>query len=283
MNMDKYYFTMQGEVFESAMPLHIAVEGLGSMQAILDKSYLASVGKKRMSKRDRESFYLQTREIRHGSLMAELEIVVETAAYLFPAMIGAEQARIWDLTKQSFDYLKLMFSAFGRGEQPEIHIEDSQNVTVVNGDTSYTFNGPVNVIAQSALPHYQSLTKLLGNGVESIDLTGELNDSTVQAFSLTSGDENLFDPRLTVENQPIELECNIFDFNKQTLYGKLAVPEGQPIGEGKYGFHVVGDASTSEVIHSMLHERIRISCIQELLIDPINDRGVDKIRILDVL
>ena len=50
---------------------------------------------------------------------------------------------VWDYTKESFNFLKLIFSAAQKGQQPTYSFHDNQKFTVQIGDTHHHYHGPV--------------------------------------------------------------------------------------------------------------------------------------------
>ena len=66
--MNDLRFKMEGKLFDEGIPLPIALSSLQDIQSIFDKTYLVISGGKRITRKDREQFYLKTYSIKQGSL-----------------------------------------------------------------------------------------------------------------------------------------------------------------------------------------------------------------------
>jgi hypothetical protein len=96
---------------------------------------------------------------------------------------------------------------------------------------------------------------------------------------LQLNDRDLFDLSTRIDDKPIEVECEIFDFNKYKNIGKLRVGKGQPVPEGDYRFSIIGTQDNVNYIYSMLRPVVKISCLLEFTQMPF---GADKLSSLHV-
>ena len=174
----KLTIEMEGPVFDQGIPVHLLVSGFSEVQTILDKSYLGLTGRYRMTRDERSKFYIKTNKVTRNSLHADFDLVLAAGQASFVFMsIGP--STIWEYTKQAYDLLLLVFDLMKTGNKPEISVNKNDNslINVNTGTQKITFNHPVLVIAQQALPHYQTLDNLLeSSGVETISF-GECRQS----------------------------------------------------------------------------------------------------------
>ena len=98
--MSDFRFKMEGPAFEEGIPLPIALSSLHDVQSIFDKTYLVVTGGKKITKSDREKFYLNTYDIKHGSLETDLQVIYELAQYTLPLIAAYSSNDILDLTQQ---------------------------------------------------------------------------------------------------------------------------------------------------------------------------------------
>ena len=73
-------YKIDGPGLKDRIPIHIAAASLDYFQAIVDKTYLISVGSKKMSGRDRNIFQLKANSFHRGSLLTNFEIIMTHSA-----------------------------------------------------------------------------------------------------------------------------------------------------------------------------------------------------------
>ncbi len=95
-------------------------------------------------------------------------------------------------------------------------------------------------------------------------------------------DKNLFDLPSEIDNNPIELQCEIFDFNKFKNSGRLLVAVGQSLSQGEYSFSIYGDQDNVNYIYSMLRSQVTVSCLKESRLNPFAGEAVFRLHITGV-
>ncbi len=282
--MGKVIFEMKGPAFESELPLHLMINSLDALQSIIDKSYLISQGRERITHEDRRSFYLRSHRIRQGSLISDLEIVVNLVAPVLPIITALSPDIVWEQTKTAFDFLKVVYTASKGKVPPRIEVHGSEGVDVHLGDQHYHYNGPVYKIARVSVPSYKRLTELLQAGsVESAELFSEEAEERDFAFKFNVDDHNLFEVPTKVEEEAIELQCEIFAFDKYLNRGRLRVLENQVLPEGRYKFSVAGSQDSIEYIQTMIRPKVNLSCLKEIRVDPLKGVEISSLKILGVI
>lgn len=85
-----------------------------------------------------------------------------------------------------------------------------------------------------------------------------------------------------IDPQPIELDCEIFDFNKFEDSGKLRVFDGQLLPMKDYRFSVVGNQADQTYIEAMLRRNVKVICLREVIVDPLAQEKIVRLQVLKV-
>lgn len=141
-----------------------------------------------MSARDRDAYQIRASAFRPGSFITDFQIALYGVQLALPLMNDLGLMNLWEYTKETFNFLKLVFATKDSGAKPKFEINKSQNVTVHVGDIHHHFHGTVIQIAEQSLPKYQELAHLLGWGKiericagtpEKYEMQLELKDKTL--------------------------------------------------------------------------------------------------------
>lgn len=267
---------MDGSIFKDGIPMHTAIDGLQGVQSIIDKSFLVLHSQSKITNKTRQTFYLRSQEIRKGSLLTTFDIIFITTNLALPLFSQFGSQDIWSYTKDTWNFLKFVFERAHKGQEPTYITNRDGTVNVSYGDTHNTYNAPVINIAKLALPSFQSLTKLLGHDLTSIEIGNKKSPEII----MDTADKGLFDVPSIIDDLEIELDCDIFKFNKRINEGKLTVLDSQPIPEGEYNFSVIGDQNHLEYIYSMLNSKTRLKCLREIAINPLLDSKIKKLHVV---
>ena len=270
---------MEGPVFQDGIPLPIALASLQDVQSIFDKTYLVLTGGKKITKKDRDKFYLKTFDIKHGSLESDLQIIYEIAQYSFPLIAAYTPSDILSLTQQGWDFLKYIYSLALKGEKPMYEARDNATINVYNGDNIKVYNAEVVKIGKLSVHHWRSLNHKLKEGHINSYSMGTADSPEI---ILDSDLKKIFDNPSHIETTPVEVSCDIFDFNKRNNAGKLYVTDGDLIPEGDYSFSVIGSQDRIEYISSMARPEIKAIVLKEVSIDPLGDAEIIKLHIMEV-
>lgn len=275
-------YKIDGPVLEEGIPLHIATTALQSFHGIIDKTYLVSIGSKKMTARDRDVFQLRASSFSRGSLLTKFEIIVSTFQYVLPIISSLEPNTIWQHTKNTFDFLKIVCNAVQKGTKPSYHFENAGDVTVQVGDNHFHFNSQIPQIGEFALPSYQKLAHLIEpNKINHIS-AGECDQATPDIF-LGESDKEIFDIPTKIDKETIPLKCEIFNFDKFKNTGKLAVTvKGQDVEKGTYNFSIFGSQDNIEYIQSMLKREVELFCLIEFASNPFGEDNIYKLHVTGV-
>jgi hypothetical protein len=277
---ERIIFKMEGQVFTDNMPLHVVISGLSEFQNLVDRTYLVLSNRQRISASERETYRLLAHEFRKDSFWSEIEIFCVITQMSLPFVAQLTPKVIWDYTKETFSFLKLILSHRKKGQSPTIRAMDNGTVNICyGGNQTFNFNAPVIQIGKDAFNNYRGLTQLIENeGVNQISA----GRSTDPEIVLAKGDEDLFREIPELASNTVKLRCEIFDFNKHKNVGKLAVPKGQDVPEGEYPFSVVGSQDYVQFVKSMLKMTVTVECIVETAQDMLGKSIIAKLQVLKV-
>ncbi len=276
-------FKIDGPIAKGGIPLPLALSALSNFQSIVDKSYLVISDKNRMTPSERERFYIRATEFRSGSLLTYFDIILHGVQLGLPLVSSLGPQNIWDLTRDSFNMLKLVCEGVRGGEVPKYQFNNGGNVNVSIGGNHFHFHPHVYQAAKSSLSNYQNLTHLLDkeklSEISAGSRSGALND-----IHLTESDRNIFDVPTKMQKETIELDCEIFNFDKYKNTGRLSVSmEGQAIPNGNYNFAIIGGQDSISYIYALLRTQIRLNCLVEDFVSPFGEVSIHKLHIVDVV
>lgn len=274
--MEDFEFKLEGPILQDGVPIHIAIDALAHFQSIVDKTYLVAAGLQRMTAKERECFQLRAKHFKISSFITDLEIYLCGVQLVLPLVSTLGPQNVWEYTKESFKFLKLVCTANRSGQKPTYVFKENKDFTVHVGDIHHHFHGPVFNIGEKALTKYQDLAHLLEAGrIESIS-AGSRGQPEI---SLRVEDRTLFDLPTRLQNEVIDVEYEIFDFNKFKNNGRLRGNDGQAIPSGDYNFSIVGTQDNVNYIYSMLKPLVAVKCLIEIATTPF---GTEKIAHLHV-
>src|SRR3990167_7787755 len=126
--MDEMQFKIDGPSFKDGAPIPLVIAALENFQSILDKSYLVVTDNKKITSREREKFYLKATEFKHGSLVTYFEIALQGVQLGLPLISNLGPQNLWDLTTETFGFLKTVCAAVQQGKEPTYEFNNSSDV-----------------------------------------------------------------------------------------------------------------------------------------------------------
>lgn len=276
--MDPCKFEMKGRAFDDGDRLDKVAAGLVALQHVFDGQFRALTEKKRLNEEDRR--YLQVRITRYedGSFVAYLGATYAGVQTVLPFIQGTPN--IWEATKNSFEFLTALFQLAHQGKDVQISQNGDGNTVVISGDTHQIFNGPVYQVGTQIIGAIREFDGLLdGEEVKHIELQGPDKSSVIQ---LTSNNKGLFFPPTRIDETPVKLTCDIYDFNKYDKIGKARVLNEQDIPAGDYRFKNIGAQAVEDFILSMTETQVTLSCLIKYQHDPLSDNRIAEILVVAI-
>lgn len=271
---------MDGRAFENGIPVHLMLQGFEASQTILDRAYLGLMGKARFTAEERQRFYLLTKGVKHSSLDSWMDLMLIGVQTSFPVLGALGPAGIWEYSKQAYELLKFAYEAVKKGNQPTYQNNADGTLSVNNGTQINIYNGPVYNIAKSSQRIYVDMAKNVVDGtINSFSLTERNGESAIR---IAQNEASFFNVPSVIDPQPLELDCEIFDFNKFEDIGKLRVFDGQTLPSKDYRFSVVGNQADQPYIEAMLRRHVKVTCLREVVIDPLAQEKIVRLQVLKV-
>lgn len=271
---------MNGTAFERGIPVHLLIQGFETSQTILDRAYLGLAGKARFTAEERQRFYLLTKGVRHSSLDSWMDLVLTGVQTSFPALGALGPAGIWEYSKQAYELLKFAYTTVKNGGQPTYQNNGDGTLNVNNGTQTNIYNGPVYNIAKASQRVYVDMAKNVTSGrINSFALTEKTSEAGIR---IAQDEAAFFDIPSIIDPNPLELDCEIFDFNKFEDSGKLRVFDDQELPMKDYRFSVVGNQADQTYIEAMLRRAVRVTCLREVVVDPLAQEKIVRLQVLKV-
>ena len=278
--MENFSFKLEGPIFQDGVPIHVAIKAWDNFQSIIDKTYLVATESHRIGAKERDKYYLIATTFEHTSFLTNFEIFLAGTQLVLPFIGTLGPENLWEYTKESFNFLRLICTHKEDAQKVKIDVQDSQNTNVQIGDNHFHYHGPVFQIAEKSLSKYQDLAHMLDHGkIETISAGEKDNPEMV----LRLDDKNLFDFPTKVQDDPIEVKCEIFTFNKFSNVGKLRIFDGQSIPSGDYNFSIFGDQDNVNYIYSMLKPLVTVKCLLEMAISPLGAELISHLHITGIV
>lgn len=270
---------MTGRAFENGDRLDKVASGLVALQHVFDGQFRALTDKKRLYEQDRQLFQARINRYEDGSFIAYLGLIYTGLQTVLPFVQGTPN--IWEATKNAFEFLKAIHELAHQDKTVQITQDGVGNTAVTSGDVHINFHGPVYQIGTQIIGAVREMDNLLdGEEVKKISLEGPGATSVLQ---LTSDNKGLFQPPTRIEDTPVKLLCDIFDFNKYDKAGKARVSSDQAIPPGNYRFKNIGDQAVEEFILSMTESQVQLNCLIKYQNDPLTDSNISEILVMSVV
>ena len=255
-------FKIEGPVFKKGIPLLEVTTALQEFHFIIDKSYLVKTGQFKMSSKERETFTIVATELRKGSFIADLQLLMFLSNPFLPNIYEFNAKELWEISKSAYDYLKALFTMRSSGVEPKIKVEGNNYAPLINNEGGGTIivNNTVYNVADRAEGHFKKLTSVIKEG--KTDFISAL-DEWEKGFILTPKERDLFNPKTQMEKDVITLEVDIFRYDKDSNTGKLRVNDGEPIPPGEYSFKPVKNDPISYIL-SMTKPTVVVNALKEI-------------------
>lgn len=276
-----------GKEFDNEKNVFLLVESLMNFNKVLEKSYLAISGRRRMNERDREFFQLRAKEFKDGSLVIDIGMYVMamTQSSLFNSL-ALTPKDIWTLVQDGYNYLKAVLSANANGNPVSV-TGDNNMIILINGNDNYMeFRPEVIPYIRMAEANLEKLAKLSNpeKGVDEIILK---NTSLVEKNEIKFGREEreMFEKKTQLENEIVELKVTIFRLDAEKCNGRLRVLDSEDDSieiNKEYMFDFL-QKPTRSVLSEVFLKEVKIYALKETYFDPISlTKAVSKLRIINV-
>lgn len=263
---ERVSFAIRGPAVEESFRLDVFNDILGSYQQILDRSFLAIMGKKRMKPQERELFTTKIVEWRRGSILIDLSVI---AIPLIQGVIDLKSSQAHFLTMSevielTYKFLRARTEQFLKtGKEPTVQVINSPNAQVfLNiGDGKIEVSQNLIDAANFTEPHYKRLT----SHIDGKEITEVASWSPQErGVTLTVEDNKFFNPSTEIDDEGQEITAKIFRFDVESASGRLRVIQAEYIRAGtELRFEVTGKQPIDPYVDA-LHSGTKSSDIRVL-------------------
>ncbi|MCM1567795.1 MAG: hypothetical protein NC238_17950 [Dehalobacter sp.] len=274
---------IDGPGINEGVNLFKTISILSEFHSILDKSYSVLNGKQKLTKQDREQYFIRAYDFKQGSFIVNADIIITGIQLSLPLLGFVNPYTIWEYARYSFAFLKAVLASSKSGNQPMISVGDNSQVVVLIGDGS-TMTLPDKRILDLANRTRRNYANLAGNlkegSIHSIEVTAQ--SSIGENISLSLPEKDLFESNTTVMPRPVTFLADVYDFNKEINTGKLRVFREQEIPDGDYPFTIIGNQDNSKFIESMLYSSVKITALEERELHPVEGLRLIRFQVIEV-
>lgn len=281
MHDDIITLKIDGPIIQDPYPLHEVISVLDGFHTIVDQSYLVLSGNSRLTKSERLNYRILASRPRTGSYIQDLQILYDVAEPLLPLVPQLASSEIWKSAKIAFGFLKTMTGLRRQGKEPTVSAPNNEGIVIVSapGSQPITINQTIQKIADRSEDSYKHITGEIEKGrIERISAL----DSRHEGIVISEAEKELFNPETKLEDTPIDIVGNIFDFNKDNQSGKIHIPEGQSIPARDYKFELVKGQDPLSYILAMAKEMISMRCLPEVAIHTSGVKVIARLQAISI-
>jgi len=279
---DRIKYILKGPAFNvNDVSLHELNIAQIEFEHIIDKSLMTIYGTDKITQEMRKSYKIKSKDIKYGSYENYLEVLWSGIQMTLPIIAGQNPTDLWELIKNTYDFLKLVYEAKRNNKMIQIDVKDNSGNIIINiqGEQKIISNGEYE-LSKKILPHFNKLNSLIGTEeVESIEISKYKSKEIY--FDKTS--VGLFELPSQINTTQKNIEVEIFKYDKHNNVGRLQVFADQDVPENEYKFVVVGDQDVKVYIESMLRNKVTISVNEEFKDDPLKGRLIVNLHVLQVI
>lgn len=269
-------FEIRGPRFAQMWPLRDIVFLFGEFQDVVEEAFHFSY---RMPKRDvRGALVINAQSFERSSFHAKLELimsVVQLTTFATLAQVTTKDA--WGVVRDGYAFLKALYTSRNSGVEPSVTVDQRTEHGVNVYGNNIVVNNTVLNFAESSEKNFKRIAKRVDES--NISLISAF-DSDDNGFQFTPIEAALFNPRTIVARNPVAALVRVFQFNVDTLTGRLEVIESDQVPLRAYNFTLQRPANKDPFVYALLGEPIRIAAQKEI---EIRASGVEHISRLIIL
>lgn len=272
----RIYATGQG--FGETSDFKSVIELIGNYEEAFDRCLKRSCLSNNVSS---TTVHLRLSAVYTGSLDVSLITDIASAvAPLAPQIFGYA----WQLYKSAYDLVMLATQRFNeKGKPMNINIMDSPGaiVNIVNGNQVNTTNDVLE-IARAIHPYLNKIALLIKNKkADRIELDNQTEDDGLVKINFNGSNQDSFKlpEQDTYDEAPVELECEIYRFNKKSLNGYL---EFQDQDESQVRPFSISHELLDTCIESIKSPSAKITAYREMSKNALGETKIKKFHIVSI-
>jgi|SRR5690625_507144 len=229
MNKQVLEFKLTGKELDlQSYNIYYMTEGLNFSQKIIEQAYLTLINRVNITDNDRENIKIYAKNIRDGSFETDIVILVKEASLsLLPIYASTNAKEIWELAKNSYDYLKAVFLANKRGEKIVYNITDSPGVIIAPNNEGIVVSANRDIVdnANKSYHHLSSFSETLNEqrGFSGFKLKD--TESEGKSVEITELEKNIFKNEPFLEHHEIKFRGIYTNAGISTYGGKIEITD----------------------------------------------------------
>ena len=188
-------------------------QSLSNINSIFEKVYLVLTDKKRMTDKDREEYKLVAKEIREGSMIIDIGMVITAIQQSnLLSSLTLNPSDIWSIIQTATSTLLSILQANSKGE-----------AVVITGDNNKVIPFEAFEVMKRIEPHVERLSQLINpsKGFESIKLGPGIDESST--LKIDEESKRLFKAKTNLEEKVIIANVNFYKIDTQSGTGSLVI------------------------------------------------------------
>lgn len=261
MNHKALNLKLSGNEFEDQRyNIHYMIEGLKCSQKIFEQAYLFLIDRKNISASDRENIKIYAKDIKDGSFESDLIIFLKDASVSLFSMYSVANAKeLWELVKNSYDYLKAILTANIKEEKTVYNITDSPGVTIVNSNDGVIVSANRDVVgcANEIYPYLKRFSQTIDEkgGFKGYSLSDKENEK--EKLRITKKEKEIFKNEYVLDENEVKFKGIYANASVSTFGGKIEItdPLDSNLTKQFYNFDFVDKGNEQLYRAGYVHER----------------------------
>lgn len=251
--------------------LHYLINSLSGINDIIEKTYLYSYDKNRISDEDLEKLIVTMTLPKKGSFKTDIIISIRENIIPLLPLIAENGVTLWKAVKESYEFLKLLIDT--RKEGSDVQITQSGDGIIVTGsNNTITINNNIPNLAKQLAPSFQKMA----NNVNGQDITEIILDDKngENDIVLTNEDKERFKKQTLTSDVSEILQGKIVSADSMTFKGKIETQDGI------VSFRVVDELKDESRFKEIFLNDITIECRKKFEINPSKE---EIIRVTEII
>lgn len=243
---------------ELGFELNAVLDILNGVESLVEKTYLYSNQKERMSGEDYEKLKIFMQEPRRGSFETELFIQIKDMVIPTLGLLAENGITVWGSVKQAYEYLRLVIDSRKEGKSLEVKSSGENNIIVTGNNNTITINHQIPELSKHLSPTFSKIAnKIDGEYVENVSLGN--NDEKIY---LDKSDKERFRKKSVTSDEVSIYTGKVFSADAKKFTGKIETEDGI------YTFEVSEEFQREEFFEVILLKTGFFKCYEKIEIDP---------------
>jgi len=279
---EKITITISGTAMDANLgyELRYLLNFLTSIENLIEKTYLYSYDKTRMTEEDYQNLKVIMSKTRVGSFEADIFIQLQQTVIALMPLLANDGIAIWEIIKQSYEYLKLVIDTRKEGKEVEI-TQDGDGIIVTGNNNNITINKHVPDLSKDLSPTFSQMANNIdGDKIKQVNFSSTKDKN----FELTEEDRERFKSKTLLFEEIITVDGEIVASDFERYRGNIKVFPDQELPSEVFAFEVTNEIKDKQIFKNSYLSNVRVKCQQRVKIDPTKEEMTKTIglKILDI-